>query len=175
MLDHLLTWLIFLPLVYGLIAWFSPENLVRPISLALSSIHFLLSLLILTQYDPSTPALQLADKMSWVPQFGINYHVAVDGISLWLVILSTFLVPVMVLGSWTAIQTKTRAFHMSLFFLQTTMVGTFLAIDSILFYIFFEASLIPMYFMVGIWGGARRIYATLNFSYTPWSARSLCF
>ena len=163
MLDHLLTWLIFLPLIYGLIAWFSPENLVRPISLALSSIHFLLSLLILTQYDPSTPALQLADKMSWVPQFGINYHVAVDGISLWLVILSTFLVPVMVLGSWTAIQTKTRAFHMSLFFLQTTMVGTFLAIDSILFYIFFEASLIPMYFMVGIWGGARRIYATLKF------------
>lgn len=160
----LLTALIFLPLLYALVVWTLPKvSWVRPVSLALSTAHFLLSLTILKKFDVTTEALQLVEKHPWIPQFGISYFVGIDGISLWLVILSTFLVPLIILGSWNAIEDKIKGFHINMFFLLTTMIGTFVAMDGMLFYIFFEASLVPMYFIVGIWGGARRIYATVKF------------
>lgn len=160
----LLSLLIFLPVVYALIVWSLPnEKLVRPVSLVLSLAHFLASLVLLSKFDSTTASLQLAEQHSWVTQFGISYFVALDGISLWLVLLSTFLVPVIVLGSWKAIDNRSRAFHANMFLLETTMIGTFLAMDAVLFYMFFEASLVPMYFIVGIWGGARRIYASVKF------------
>ena len=159
----LLSLLIFLPLVYALITLVLPERAIRPTALALSSFHFLLSVVLFYRFDPTKPAVQLAEKIPWVPTFGINYFVGIDGISFWLVILSTFLVPLVVLGSWTAINERVRGFHVCLFMLLCTMVGTFLALDAILFYCFFEASLIPMYLLVGIWGGARRLYATMKF------------
>jgi len=159
----LLSFLVFLPLFFALLVAAVPEKLIRPASLIMGLIHFLLSCVLFYRFDPSKPTLQLVEKAAWVPTFGINYFVGIDGISFWLVILSAFLTPLVVLGSWHAIEKNVRAFHICLFLLLTSMVGTFVAMDAILFYVFFETSLIPMYFMVGVWGGARRLYATMKF------------
>lgn len=159
----LLSILIFSPLVFALIVSVLPERWIRTSSFAMSMFHFVLSCALFSSFDPSKPTLQLVEKAPWLPTFGVNYFVGIDGISFWLVILSSFLTPLVVLGSWTAIETRVRAFHICLFILLSSMVGTFLAMDAILFYVFFEASLIPMYFMVGIWGGPRRLYATMKF------------
>lgn len=159
----LLSLLIFLPLFYALVVAVVPERTVRPVSLILSMFHLLLSGILFYRFDPSRANLQLVERAPWVPTFGINYFVGIDGISFWLVLLSTFLAPLVVLGSWTAIDKHVRSFHILLFVLLTSMVGTFLAMDAILFYMFFETSLIPMYFMVGVWGGTRRLYATTKF------------
>ncbi|MBX3020453.1 MAG: NADH-quinone oxidoreductase subunit M [Bdellovibrionales bacterium] len=159
----LLSLLIFLPVLFALIVAMLPEKVIRPASLLMSLLHFALSLVLFYRFNPSSAGLQLIEKTPWLPTFGVNYFVGIDGISFWLVILSTFLTPLVVLGSWTAITEKIRSFHICLFLLSSAMIGTFLALDAILFYAFFEASLIPMYFMVGVWGGARRLYATMKF------------
>ena len=159
----LLSLLIFLPLTFALVTLAVPERTIRPVALILSLLHFGLSLTLFSHFNPAKVGLQLTQKMPWVPTFGISYFVGIDGLSFWLVILSTFLVPLVVLGSWSAIESRVRSFHVCLFMLSSAMVGTFLAVDAILFYCFFEASLIPMYLMVGIWGGARRLYATMKF------------
>lgn len=155
--------LIFSPLIFALALGFTPNNLVRPVSLALGLLHFAFSLLLFRHFDPSLSSLQLVEQAPWIPTLGLSYFLGIDGISFWLVLLTTFLTPVVVLGSWSAITEKVRFFHVSLFLLLTAMLGTFLAMDAILFYVFFEASLIPMYFMIGVWGGKRKLYATIKF------------
>lgn len=159
----LLSFLIFLPLFYALLVWALPARFARPVSLAASTVHFIMSLALLVRFNPGTHELQLVENIPWIPTFGINYFVGIDGISFWLVLLTTFLTPLTILGSWTAIKDKVKGFHIAMFALEATMIGTFLAMDAVLFYVFFEASLIPMYFMIGIWGGARKIYATIKF------------
>ena len=159
----MLSLLVFLPVVFALVVWVLPEKLVRISSLIMSVFYFLFSLTLLNQMKLNSAALQLVEKISWVEPKGINYFLGIDGISLWLILLSTFLIPIIILGSWSSILTKIKGFHITLFLLASTMIGTFLAMDAILFYTFFEASLVPMYFMVGIWGGKRRIYATVKF------------
>jgi NADH-quinone oxidoreductase subunit M len=159
----LLSTLIFLPVVFAAIVLLLPTRFVRTVSLAMALLHFVLSLGLFRFFDPASAAIQLAEKKAWLPAMGISYFVGIDGISFWLVLLTTFLTPVVVLASWTAIHEKIRGFHMCLFLLTSAMVGSFLALDGILFYVFFEASLIPMYFMIGIWGGTRRLYATVKF------------
>ncbi len=160
----LLTTLIFLPVVFALVVAALPEEKwVRPVSFVLSLGHFAATCLLFWRFNPASSALQLVEKHAWVPTFGVNYFVGIDGISFWLVILSAFLTPLAVLGSWTAIEKKVRAFHICLFLLLSATMGTFLAVDAILFYAFFEASLIPMYLMIGVWGGSRRLYATMKF------------
>lgn len=159
----LLSAIVLLPLCFAVLVWVFPEKWVRPLALALAIMEFLLSLAVFKVFDPSTHQIQLVEQHNWIPQFGITYFLGLDGISLWLVILTTFLTPLIVLGSWTSITQRVRGFHAALFVLQTSMLGTFLALDMILFYVFWELSLIPMYFIVGIWGGKRRIYATLKF------------
>lgn len=158
--------LVFLPVVFALFIALLPssrDNLLRTVSLILSLLTFGLSLFVLHKFDASTPALQMVEQLPWVPEFGISYFLGLDGISLWLVLLTTFLTPVIILGSWTSISTRVKGFHISLLLLESAMLGSFLAMDVILFYAFFELSLVPMYFMVGIWGGTRRIYATVKF------------
>jgi len=160
----MLTLLIFSPLVFASIVALMPtDRSVRLAALGLSSVHFLMSCVLFKHFDVTTPALQMVEKKPWLPDFGISYFIAIDGISFWLVLLTTFLAPIVVLASWTSISERVKAFHVSLFVLCSTMVGSFLAFDVILFYVFFEAALIPMYFMIGIWGGARRLYATIKF------------
>jgi NADH-quinone oxidoreductase subunit M len=159
-----LTILIFLPAIFAILLGFVPrEKWVRPISLGLSLVHFLYSLLLFQHFDPSKTGLQLVEKAPWVPTYGINYFIGIDGISIWLVLLTTFLTPLVILGSWTSISERVKSFHVCVFLLTTATIGTFLSMDAILFYMFFEASLIPMYLMIGIWGGSRRLYATMKF------------
>lgn len=160
----LLTTIVFLPVVFALIVTLWPkEKSLRHLALGLSLIEFIMSLVLLRDFDISTPSLQFVERHMWIERFGIQYFFGVDGISLWLIILTTFLTPIVILGSWTAIDRRVRGFHAALFLLQTAMLGTFLAMDAVFFYVFWELSLIPMYFIVGIWGGARRIYATVKF------------
>lgn len=160
----LLTTVVFLPALFALLMMLWPnEKSLRPLALGLSLVEFVLSLKILRDFDPNSPALQLVEKHMWIERFGIQYFFGIDGISLWLVLLTTFLTPIIILGSWTAIDKRVKGFHACMFLLQTAMIGTFLAMDAIFFYVFWELSLIPMYFMIGIWGGNRRIYATIKF------------
>lgn len=160
----ILSSIVFLPLLFALVVAVWPNSkTVRHLALGLSVIEFLLSLAIFRQFDPSSSGLQMVEKFMWIERFGIQYFMGIDGISLWLVLLTTFLTPIIILGSWTAISERVKGFHICLFILQTAMLGTFLAMDAIFFYVFWELSLVPMYFMVGIWGGSRRIYATVKF------------
>ena len=160
----LLSIVTFLPVVFALMICALPQKkLIRPIAFVLALAEFAVSLIILLKFNKALPGIQLVEKCNWIPEFGISYFMGIDGISLWLVILTTFLMPLTILGSWTSIDKKVKGFHACLFILQTSMIGSFLAMDAILFYVFFELSLVPMYFMVGIWGGERRIYATMKF------------
>ncbi|MES3036818.1 MAG: NADH-quinone oxidoreductase subunit M [Bdellovibrionota bacterium] len=160
----LLTTVVFLPLLCALILVFWPQSkTLRFAALGFSIVEFIVSLTILTNFDKGTAQLQMVEKHLWIERFGISYHLGIDGISLWLVLLTTFLTPIVILGAWNGIQDRVKGFHISIFFLQFAMIGTFLALDAIFFYVFWELSLIPMYFMIGIWGGARRIYATIKF------------
>jgi NADH-quinone oxidoreductase subunit M len=164
--SMLLTLLIFSPLLFaGLVGLVPKERpgLVRGLSLGLMAAHFAASLTLLVGWKMGSAELQFVEQVPWVPQLGISYFVGLDGISLWLFLMTSFLGPLVVLGSWTAIAEKTKGFHIALFVLMTSMLGSFAALDLILFYVFFELSLVPMYFMIGIWGGHRRIYATLKF------------
>ncbi|HSH80893.1 MAG TPA: NADH-quinone oxidoreductase subunit M [Herpetosiphonaceae bacterium] len=114
-------------------------------------------------FDPTVATLQLQERLRWIPAFGIDYFLGIDGISIWLVMLTTFLTPITILSTWDSIGTRVKAFQAFMLLLETGMLGVFLAQDLILFYIFWEFTLVPMYFLIGIWGGTRRIYATVKF------------
>lgn len=159
----LLTAIVFCPLLFALVACAIPKTWVRPASLLMATFEFGLSLAILGRFDKAATGLQLVESRKWIPELGISYFVGIDGLSLWLIILTTFLAPVVILASWSSIEEKAKGFHATLFVLMTSMLGSFVAMDVVLFYVFFELSLVPMYFMIGIWGGARRIYATVKF------------
>ena len=160
----LLSAIIFLPIVFALaVVAVGKSSTVKVISLVFSLAEFALSLFLLCQFDKTTPDIQLVEKFPWIENFGVSYFVGVDGISLWLVILTTFLTPIIFLGAWNSIEKSWTSFSFHMFVLETALIGSFLSFDAILFYVFFELSLIPMYFIVGIWGGPRRIYATIKF------------
>lgn len=160
----MLSLILFLPLVFALIIlMWQNQKTIRPLALGFSLIEFAMSLMIFSIYDPSSAHIQMVEKYHWIERFGISYFIGIDGISLWLVMLTTFLMPITILASWHSIEQKIKGFHIALFMLQTAMLGTFLALDGIFFYLFWELSLVPMYFMIGIWGGQRRIYATVKF------------
>jgi NADH-quinone oxidoreductase subunit M len=135
----------------------------RWVALWTSGVTFLVSLGVWFGFDASTARFQFVEQADWLPAYGIGYHMGVDGISLFFVLLSTFLTPLCVLASWEAIKTRVREYMVAFLVLETMMVGMFCALDYVLFYIFFEAVLIPMFLIIGIWGGARRIYAAFKF------------
>jgi NADH-quinone oxidoreductase subunit M len=166
----LLSLVIFLPLVgvaFILAIRADDEAIVaqnaKAVALWTSTITFFLSLLIWVQFDPSVAGFQLVEKSPWLPGFDINYHVGVDGISLWFVLLSTLLTVVVVLGSWHSVQSRVKEYMIAFLVMDTLMVGVFTALDVVLFYLFFEGILIPMFLIIGIWGGANRIYAAFKF------------
>jgi NADH-quinone oxidoreductase subunit M len=135
----------------------------RAIALAVSLVTFALSIPLYAGFDTTTPAMQFVEFGSWIETFDINYHLGVDGISMPLILLTTFTTVLVVLSAWEVIQYKTSQ-YMAAFLIQSgLMVGAFSALDSILFYVFWEALLIPMFIIIGVWGGARRIYATIKF------------
>lgn len=124
---------------------------------------FLLSVPLYGAFDTSLPEMQFHEKISWIPTLGVAYHLGIDGISLPLVLLTTFLAPLTLLGAWTSIPTRFKEFAIFMLILETGMLGAFMALDLFLFFVFWEVMLIPMYFMIGIWGGERRFYATVKF------------
>ena len=138
---------------------------IRRFTLGLTSALFVVSLLLLTRLSTfeSTAQYQFVEQLTWLPDYGISYHLGIDGISLWLIILSTLLTPISLLGSWTSIEARVREFNIFILILESAMIGVFCALDLFLFYVFWEAMLIPMYFLIGIFGHGRRIYAAVKF------------
>lgn len=139
----------------------------RYAALYTSLFTFGLSLYMLAQFDGSTAAFQFVEKSNWFRAMGVSYHLGVDGISLFFILLSTFLTPICILASWTSIQERVKEYMVAFLVLETLMIGTFCALEGILFYVFFEGVLIPMFLIIGVWGGARRIYSAFKlFLYT---------
>ncbi len=162
----LLTLLITLPLAGALVICClnkSSATTMRRIALGVTMLVFLLSLPLFIQFDANSADFQFMERHDWIPALGAQYLVGVDGISLLLVMLTTFLTPIVVLSSWRAIEKNVKGFLIAILLLETGMLGVFLALDLLLFYLFWEAMLIPMYFLIGIWGGERRIYAAVKF------------
>jgi NADH-quinone oxidoreductase subunit M len=135
----------------------------RNVALWTSLITFVVSLLIWSNFDAASPDFQFVERAAWLPAFNIAYHMGVDGISLFFVLLSTLLTPLCVLASWEAIETRVKEYMIAFLVLETLMVGMFCALDLIVFYMFFEGVLIPMFLIIGVWGGARRVYAAFKF------------
>jgi NADH-quinone oxidoreductase subunit M len=164
--GHLLTVVIFLPLLGVAALVLGGRELedatARWLTLFVTLMTFLVSLAILGRVEHTDGGYQLVEQASWVPSIGLKYVVGVDGISLWLVLLTTFLFPVSVLTSWT-ITENVRRYMIAMLVLETAVVGSFLALDLIVFFIFFEALLVPMYLLIGGWGGERRVYAAIKF------------
>lgn len=168
-MPYLLTILILLPVagalvgvVYSLVFRERSEHH-KWIALATTTLTFVVSLLLLRGAGGSGAEFRFEENISWIGSIGARYHIAVDGISLWLVLLTTLLMPIAVLSSWTAVRRRQLSYYVFLLILESAMIGVFVSLDLLLFYLFFEASLVPMFFLIGIWGGDRRIYAAVKF------------
>jgi len=135
----------------------------RNVALWTSVITFALSLFLWGLFDNSTAAFQFAERRAWVDSLAISYHLGVDGISVFFILLTTFLTPLCIMASWRAIEHRVREYMIAFLVLEAMMVGAFSALDMVLFYLFFEGTLIPMFLIIGIWGGPRRVYATFKF------------
>ena len=139
------------------------DQLIRWIALAVSLVAFVVSLVIWARFDPASADFQLVERHAWIPAFGIDYFIGVDGISLLLVVLTAFLTPVALLSSWHSVEFKIKEFSIFILALEAAMIGVFLSLDLFLFYVFWDAMLIPMYFLIGIWGYDQRVYAAIKF------------
>lgn len=164
--SYLLSLILLVPLVgAGLIALMNADSrqVIKTIGLVSSSVTFLLSVWLFMAFDGSTPEFQFVEKYSWIPTLDISYHLGVDGISLLLVVLTTFLTPIALLASWESIESRLKGYVSLMLLLEVGTLGVFMALDTFLFYVFWEFMLIPMYFIIGIWGGGERIYAAVKF------------
>ena len=161
----LLSILIWLPILGGMLVLAGSEYNwnPRPVALAISMITFLASLLLYTGFDITTADMQFQEKASWIDSFSVFYHLGVDGISMPLIILTTFTTVLVVLAGWEVIKQKPAQYMASFLIMEGLMIGVFSALDAILFYVFWEGMLIPMFLIIGIWGGPRRVYATIKF------------
>src|SRR6516162_1663733 len=159
----------FLPLVGALFCMVvnGPKEVVdrncRSAALITSLATFLISLVLWVRFDPTKAGFQFEEKLAWVPALNIGYHMGIDGISLFFVLLATLLTPICVLSSWEAVQNRVKEYMIAFLVLETFMVGMFCALDLALFYVFFEGVLIPMFLIIGVWGGPRRVYAAFMF------------
>ncbi len=153
----------FLPLVGALVVAVLPSSLTRPVALAFALLTWVASLVLLAQFVPAEAGFQYVEVVDWIPLFGIQYKLGVDGLSAALVVLTTTLTWICLLASFKPIQTRIKEYMIAFLVLEVGMIGVFLALDLFLFYIFWEIVLVPMYLIIGIWGGANRIYATIKF------------
>ncbi|GAB4458168.1 MAG: NADH-quinone oxidoreductase subunit M [Anaerolineae bacterium] len=156
----------FLPIAGLIIVLFinrDREDIIRWVTLGTAVITFLASLGMVAAFDASNPGLQLETYYNWIPGFNISYHVAVDGLSMLLVLLTTFIMPLAVLASFDPIKERVKLYYCMLLLIETAMLGVFVAQDLFLFYIFWEFTLVPMYFLIGIWGSENRVYAAIKF------------
>ncbi len=159
----ILTIVTFLPLIGALLVAVAPAAYARPLALGFALATFVVSLLLLIGYLPGRPGFQFTVEAPWIPIFGINFKLGADGLSVALVVLTTLLSWIAILASFKPIQTRIKEYMISFLILEVGMIGVFLALDTFLFYIFWEVVLVPMYLIIGIWGGVNRIYATIKF------------
>jgi NADH-quinone oxidoreductase subunit M len=166
--DHILTVVLFTPLVGSLLLLFVPRDSVnthRVIGNLFGFLGLIVSLPLIWRFslDPSAPRYQFAETHDWIPSIGAHYSLGIDGISLLLVMLTTLLGAISILSSWSAIKTRTKEYYILFLLLQVGMLGVFMALDFFLFYMFWEVMLVPMYFLIGVWGSDRRLYAAIKF------------
>lgn len=162
----ILSTLIWLPIIGGLLILFigrDRDTLAKWLSLAVAMVTFILSIPLWTQFDTSTAAMQFVEKVEWIPTFNIYYFLGVDGLSMPLVLLTTFTQVLVIASAWSAIKVRVEQYMGAFLIMQGIMIGVFVALDSILFYVFWEALLIPMFIVIGKWGGPKRVYATMKF------------
>ncbi|MFZ5519498.1 MAG: complex I subunit 4 family protein [Candidatus Zhuqueibacterota bacterium] len=169
----ILSWILLIPALGAVLIMFIPSrdeyleksaaSIYGWIALIVSSIAMIVSFVMLAGFDSATAGYQFVENIAWIPQFGLNYHVGVDGISILIIMLTTIMMPFTVLSSYKYIQKRKKEYYIWLLFLETTMLGALIALNLFIFYIFWELMLIPMFFLIGIWGGQRRIYATVKF------------
>ena len=164
--EHLLSWVLFAPLVAMAAVLAVPagqKNLIRIVANLGALTSFLISLGLVTRFDNHATGFQLVERAAWIPSLGASYSLGIDGISYLLVILTTLLTLLSVLASWSSVVDRPKVFYAMLLLLETGILGVFLSLDFFLFYLFWEAVLIPMYFLIAIWGGERRLYAAMKF------------
>lgn len=167
--ENLLTILILLPVVGALLTlahqmFWKQESQLKWLTLGFTVLNFLVSLfLFLDRGAPGPSGFYFEQNVPWIKAINTNYHIGVDGLSFWLVILTTFIMPIAVISTWHAVEKKATAFYIFLLLLESAMIGVFVSLDLLVFYLFFEASLVPMFFLIGVWGGANRIYAAVKF------------
>jgi NADH-quinone oxidoreductase subunit M len=167
--EHLLSVITYTPLLGAIVLLMPPfgdkgkENAVRWVANAFGLLGLIVSLPLWFSFDRSAAGFQFVEKVEWIPSIGVSYFFGVDGISALLILLTTLLGAIAILSSWTAITERVRAYYVFLLLLQAGMIGTFCSLDMFLFYVFWEVMLVPMYFLIGIWGGARRLYAAIKF------------
>ncbi len=166
--ENLLTILILLP-AFGAMAvvghqmFWKNEGHLKWVTLGLTLLNFVISLLIFTGDKVSASGFMFEKNIPWIKAINTNYHVGVDGLSFWLVVLTTFIMPIAVISTWHAVEKRTAAFYAFLLLLESAMIGVFVSLDLLVFYLFFEASLVPMFFLIGVWGGENRIYSAVKF------------
>jgi NADH:ubiquinone oxidoreductase subunit 4 (subunit M) len=163
--NGILTLVTFAPAVgAALLLLFKRENVkaIRAFSLIIAVLTFVLSLHLIAHFDSANSDFQFAVNVPWMPSVGIDYHMGVDGISVFLILLATVLTPLAILASWS-VHTRAKEYFMFMLLLETGMIGVFVSLDLFLFYLFWEVMLVPMYFLIGVWGGERRIYAAMKF------------
>ncbi len=168
----LISWTLFIPLLGAILMMFIPSSKADEKSgaskfgwfaLVVSSLAMIVSFFIVAGFDNSLIGYQFIEEAEWIPQFGLNYHVGIDGISILLFMLTTIMMPFTVLSSYKYIEKRKKEYYIWLLLLEFSMLGAFVALNLFIFYIFWELMLIPMFFLIGIWGGPRRIYATIKF------------
>jgi NADH-quinone oxidoreductase subunit M len=163
--ENLLTILIVLPIVGAVITLLlgRQESNLKWVTLGVTLVNFLVSLAMFANTQAGSGGFWFEKNIPWIHAINTNYHIGVDGLSFWLVILTTFIMPIAVLSTWHAVEKRRTAFYVFLLLLESAMIGVFVSLDMLVFYLFFEASLIPMFFLIGIWGGENRIYAAVKF------------
>src|SRR5712692_8173456 len=164
--NHLLSVILFTPLAGAILLLFVPrrmDNAQRILGNVFGILGFVVSLPLLSRFQAGTAGYQLQENAEWIKSLGANYHLGIDGISFLLVLLTTLLGMISILSSWSAIQTRKKEYYILFLLLQTGMLGVFMALDFFLFYVFWEVMLVPMYFLIGVWGSERRLYAAIKF------------
>jgi len=161
----ILSWLVFLPLIGALIIWvLQDEDLIRKAALGVALFEVALTAVVFRNFVSESPAMQFSERLTWIPELGINYHLAVDGISVLFVGVTAFLTTLVVLYSWDTVRVRVKEYYIAVLALQTTTMGIFVSLDLIVFFVFWELMLIPSYFLIKLWGGgAEREYAALKF------------
>src|SRR6187455_2544880 len=165
-MNHYLSLLLFLPLAGALLLLFvnkQAENLIRWIANIVAFVGFAISVPLWYWYDPQSADFQLVERANWIPSIGAEYFLGVDGLATLLILLTTMMGSIAVLSSWTAITERVKEYYIFLLVLQTGMLGAFMSLDFLLFFLFWEVMLVPMYFLIGIWGSDRRLYSAIKF------------